>query len=182
MYGADNFGGAIITSTLLIYWLHTHFHMTSGKLAVLYFGMDILSAASYPLAVTISRRIGLINTAVWTHLPCSAMLIIIPFLPTAGWVMGVFLVRSLLVDMDVPTRQSFIAAYVQPDERTAAAGATSIGEQAGQACGPTVGGLAFQFIGATLPFVVGGAIKVGYDLALWFLLRRKESDGIIELA
>lgn len=172
LYVSDNLGSGLVTSTLMIYWLHTHYGMTAGQLAVLYFGMDVLSAISYPLAERLSRRIGLINTAVWTHLPCSVMLMLIPFLPNIASVFVLFLLRSLFVEMDVPTRQSFIASAVQPHERTAAAGVTSLSEQAGQAFGPAVGGLVLQTASAAVPFVAGGALKVVYDLTLWFLFRK----------
>ncbi|MHB8296257.1 MAG: MFS transporter [Acidimicrobiales bacterium] len=167
LFVADSLGSGMVATTLVVYWLHVHFHFGPAALGALLFGVDIASAASFPMAEVISRRIGLLNTAVFTHIPSSVLLMAVPFAP-AGWLAGVLLVtRGLLVEMDVPTRQSYIASIVDPSERKAAAGMTGSGKQAGRALGPLIGGAALQAFGAVVPFVAGGAVKIGYDLALW---------------
>lgn len=177
LFVADSMGSGMVATPLLVYWLHQHFHMNPAALASLFFGMDILSAVSFPLAERIAGTIGLLNTAVFTHIPSSLFLMLVPFAPNAGIAAALLLARGLLVEMDVPTRQSYIASVVDPDERAAAAGVTSVGKQIGRAIGPVIGGLALDISGAVVPFVLGGAIKITYDLILWKSFRQVKGRG-----
>jgi MFS family permease len=170
LFVADAFGSALVTTALLVYWLHNRFGMGAGSLAVLFAATQVLAAISLLLAVPVSKRIGLINTAVWTHIPSSLCLIAVPFMPSAAPVVALLLVRGLLAQMDVPTRQAYIASVVDPEERAAAAGVTTLGYQVGQLAGPTVGG-ATLVAGALAPFLMAGGIKIAYDLTLWYLFR-----------
>lgn len=176
LFVADSFGSAIMTTSLLAYFLHAHFHVAPFWLAVLFFGIRALEAVSYPLAILISRRLGLLNTAVFTHIPSSLLLMAVPLVPTAALASVLLLVRGLLVQMDVPTRQAYISAIVDPEERAAAAGVTTLGRQTGQLVGPGFGGLALSMT-ATLAFVVSGGIKIAYDVALWLSFRHLEPQG-----
>lgn len=171
LFVADSFGSAIVTNGLMVYWLHRHFGLGAGSLAVLFAAIQVLSALSLLLAVPVAKRIGLINTAVWTHIPSSLCLIAVAFVPTAVPAVVLLLVRGLLVEMDIPTRQAYIASVVEPEERAAAAGMTTVGRQVGQLAGPTVGGVTL-LTGALAPFLTAGSIKIAYDLALWYLFRR----------
>lgn len=171
LFVADSFGGSMVTTSLLVYWLHVHFGMQAASLAVLFAAIEVLAAISLLLAAPVARRIGLINTAVWTHIPSSVFLIGVPLVGAAAPASGLLLARGLLASMDIPTRQSYIAAVVDPDERAAAAGVTTLGRQVGQLAGPAVGGVALA-TGALVPFLAAGAIKISYDLALWALFRR----------
>jgi MFS family permease len=167
LFVIDASGSGVVTTPLLVYWLHTHFGMSSPHLALLFFGEQLLEAISFPLAERLSRHLGLLNTAVFTHIPSSLLLIAVPFSPNGMIVALLLLVRGLLVEMDVPTRQSYIAAVVQPTERVEAAGITSIGKQIGRAIGPVMGGLMLGTFGALVPFIGGGVLKICYDLTLW---------------
>ncbi|MHB1682945.1 MAG: MFS transporter [Bacilli bacterium] len=172
LFMADSMGSGMVATPLLVFWLHHQFGMKPLALADLFFGIEVLAAISFPLAEWISRYIGLLNTAVFTHIPSSVFLMLVPFSPNPATAAALLLVRGLLVEMDVPTRQSYIAAVVLPGERKAAAGVTSIGKQAGRAIGPVVGGAMLSTAGAILPFWLGGAVKIAYDLALWSSFRR----------
>lgn len=171
LFVVDASGSGVVTTPLLVYWLHTHFAMSSMHLALLFFGEQLLAAISFPMAERLSRHLGLLNTAVFTHIPSSLLLIAVPFSPN-GTIAALFLLfRGLLVEMDVPTRQSYIAAVVHPTERVEAAGVTSIGKQIGRAIGPVGGGWMLGAFGALAPFVTGGVLKIAYDLTLWYSFR-----------
>ncbi len=170
LFIADAFGSALVTTALLVYWLHARFGMSATHLALLFAGTQVLSAISMLLAAPLARRIGLINTAVWTHIPSSMFLMAVPLMPSAGPAVVLLLARALLVQMDVPTRQAFIASVVDPEERAAAAGVTTMGYQVGQLAGPAVGGITLV-AGALGTFFLAGGIKIAYDLTLWQLFR-----------
>ena len=171
LFVVDASGSGMVTTPLLVYWLHVHFQMSTTHLAFLFFGTDLLAAFSFPLAERLSRHLGLLNTAVFTHIPSSLLLIAVPFSPNGTVAALLLLFRGLLVEMDVPTRQSYIAAVVQPTERVEAAGVTSIGKQIGRAIGPVGGGWMLGAFGALGPFVIGGTLKIAYDLTLWYSFR-----------
>jgi predicted MFS family arabinose efflux permease len=171
LFVVDASGSGVVTTPLLVYWLHVHFQMSTTHLALLFFGTDLLAAVSFPLAERVSRHLGLLNTAVFTHIPSSLLLIAVPFSSNGTVAALLLLFRGLLVEMDVPTRQSYIAAVVQPTERVEAAGVTSIGKQIGRAIGPAGGGWMLGAFGALGPFVLGGALKIAYDLTLWYSFR-----------
>ncbi|MGC8488077.1 MAG: MFS transporter [Clostridia bacterium] len=166
----DAFGSALVTTTLLVYWLHARFGMSAGHLAVLFAATQVLAAISMLLAVPLARRIGLINTAVWTHIPSSLFLMAVPLMPSAAPAVVLLLARALLVQMDVPTNEAYIASVVDPEERAAAAGVTTMGYQTGQLAGPAVGGVTLA-AGALGTFFLAGGIKIAYDLTLWQLFR-----------
>lgn len=167
LFIADSAGSGIVTPTLIIYWLRVHFGLNVVELSTLFFGLDVLSSVSFPLAVRISNRVGLLNTAVFTHIPSSILLIAVPFAPTGIVAALLLLARSVLVEMDVPTRQSYIASIVAPNMRRFAAARTSMGKQTGRAIGPAIGGFIYTSVGSLAPFMLGGIVKIAYDLTLW---------------
>jgi len=114
----------------------------------------------------------LLNTMVFTHLPSNLLLILVPLMPSLGWAIAVLLARFVLSQMDVPTRQAYIAAMVDPEERTAAAAFTNTSRYAARPLGPLVGTALMSAVGFGAPFVVAGAIKSVYDLLLWRVFRR----------
>ncbi len=163
----DSTGSGTVTPALIAFWLHQRYQITLGHLALLYFVMAILNSVSFPLAARISKKIGLLNTAVFTHIPSSLLLIAVPFSGSATIASLFLIARSILVEMDIPTRQSYIASIVAPSLRTKAAARTSMSKQAGRAIGPLIGGATLSTIGAVAPFLIGGVMKIGYDLSLW---------------
>jgi len=171
LFSADAFGSAMVTTTLIGYWLHERYGLGPGALALVFFAARMAASVSYPIAIWLGRRIGLINTAVWTHIPSSLLLAALPLAGGVPGVAGLLVARGLLVEMDVPTRQAFISGAVDPEERAAAAGITTLGRQVGQLAGPAAGGLALALSAPAL-FALAAGVKIAYDLALWGLCRK----------
>jgi MFS family permease len=172
LFALDSFGGGFILQSFLAWWFQQRFGADEATLGLLFFGTNVLSGLSGLAAVPIARRIGLINTMVWTHLPSNVLLMLVPLMPSLPWAMAVLLGRHVLSQMDVPTRQSYVNAIVPPRERSAANGVTSTAKQLGTAVGPIVAGALFgRVAGTALPFLVCGALKTAYDLMLWRAFR-----------
>lgn len=168
----DAFAGGFIMQALLAYWFHVRFGAGPEAIGVLFFGTNLLSALSSLLATRIAERIGLLNTAVFTHLPSNVLLLAVPFMPSFTAAAAVLLARHLLSQMDVPTRQAYTMALVAPEERPAAAGLTASARALVQACAPVVSGVAMSVAATPLPFLLSGGLKIVYDLALYFRFRR----------
>lgn len=169
--GIDAFGGGFVIQTFVSYWFFTRFGVQLGSLAVIFFAIALLNAVSYLAAVKLAGRIGLINTMVFSHIPSNIILMLIPFAPHAGMAIALYLVRGLLSQMDVPTRQSYIMAVVSPEHRTAAAGLTTVSRTFAHSLSPFLAGYLVQALSLSAPFIIGGAIKVAYDLALFAMFR-----------
>jgi MFS family permease len=173
LFALDSFGGGFILQSFLAWWLQQRFGADEATLGLVFFGTNLLSGLSGLVAVPLARRIGLINTMVWTHLPSNLLLMTVPLMPTLPLAIAALLARHLLSQMDVPTRQSYVNAVVDPAERSAANGITATARQLGTAAGPVVAGSLFGSAAATaLPFFVCGTLKCVYDLALWRAFRR----------
>jgi predicted MFS family arabinose efflux permease len=170
LFAVDAFAGGMIVQSLVAYWLAEQFGASEAAIGSLAFGMGVLSAASAPASAWIAARFGLVRTMVFTHLPSNALLCLLPLSTTFAWASLVLLVRASLSQMDVPTRQSFVVAGVDADERSAAAGVTGVARSLGSAAGPAVGGaLMAAWLGA--PFVAAGIIKSVYDALLFLRFR-----------
>lgn len=167
LFALDSFAGALVVQSLVAYWFHVRWGLDPGALAALFFGVNVLSGLSLLTAGWLGSRFGLINTMVFTHLPSNLMLMAIPFMPSAELAVGLFLARMSISQMDVPTRQAFTMAVVDPDERTAAAGITNVARSIAAAVSPTITGFAFSVAALGLPFIAAGALKVGYDLLVY---------------
>jgi MFS family permease len=174
LFSIDAFAGGLIGQTLLALFFHLRFGIPLGTLGVLFFGANLLSALSFLVAVPLARRFGLLNTMVFTHLPSNVLLFLVALMPTFPLAMFLLLLRQLLSQMDVPTRQAYTMALVAPEERTAVASVTSLARSAGSATGPVLAGILLQgpLLPLGLPFLLAGTIKAGYDLALWRLFRQ----------
>jgi predicted MFS family arabinose efflux permease len=134
------------------------------------------NALSHLVAAWLARRIGLLNTIVFTHLPSSILLVCVPWAPGLGWAVVLFLLREALVEMDVPTRQSFILAVVRPEERTLASSMTSATRNLAYATAPVLAGWAMKGLALASPLYFGGGIKMLYDLLLYFSFRRVKPE------
>ena len=172
LFSLDAFGGGFLNDALVAYWFFRRFGIGEQDLGIVFFAVHILNACSHLGAAWLARRIGLVNTMVFTHLPSSLFLIAVPFAPSFKWAILLFLCREALVEMDVPTRQSYVAAVVLPNERTFASGLTNLARNLFWAVGSTVAGLVMQNLSFSAPLVIGGGIKVTYDLALYRAFRR----------
>ncbi len=171
LFGLDSIGGGFLNSALIAYWFFLQYGTSEADLAVLFFAARVLNAVSHVAAAWLSRRIGLLNTMVWTHLPSSVFLIAAPAAPTATLAAVLFLAREALVEMDVPTRQSYVMAVVRPEERTLASGVTNVTRNVAWAVGPSVAGVIMQHLALAGPLVIGGVLKITYDLLLYRAFR-----------
>jgi MFS family permease len=166
LFSIDSFAGGLIVQSMLALWLFQVFGMSLTAAAALFFWSNLLSAASYLAAVPIANRIGLIRTMVFTHLPSSLCLVAIPFVSSLPVVIGLLLLRSLLSQMDVPTRNSYVMAVVTPGERPAAASLTSVPRSLASGLGPVISGYLIMLSGFGWLLLIAGVLKIGYDLAL----------------
>ncbi len=166
LFGIDSIGGGFLSSALIGYWFFRRFGMSEASLAALFFAARVLNTAGHVAAAAIARHLGLVNTMVLTHLPSSLFIMAAPIAPTATVAGILFLCREALVEMDVPTRQSYVMAIVAPHERTVASGLTMLTRNVGWAIGPSIAGFAMQQALAA-PIFIGGAMKITYDLLLY---------------
>ena len=171
LFAIDAFGGGFLIDALVAYWFFKRFGIAENRLAVLFFVVHVLNALSHLGAAALARRIGLIKTMVFTHLPSSIFLIAVPLAPTPTWAIVLFLLRESLVEMDVPTRQSYVAAVVRPEERTFASGVTNLTRNVSWAAASSVAGLLMQKIAFSTPLLLGGGLKIIYDVLLWRAFR-----------
>ncbi|HXV73682.1 MAG TPA: MFS transporter [Sphingomonadales bacterium] len=170
--GMDSLGGGFLTGALVSYWFFHRFGLGEEWLGGIFAAARILNAVSHLAAAWLARKIGLLNTMVFTHIPSSVFLILVPFAPDLGWAVALFLAREGLVEMDVPTRQSYILAVVQPEERAFASGMTTLTRNVAYAAAPGLAGLAMRFLSVSTPLFLGGGIKILYDLLLYRSFRR----------
>jgi len=171
LFSVDSLGSGFITSSLVSLWFFERFDLEMHVIGAIFSASSLLAATSFMLAARISERIGLINTMVYSHLPSNLMTMSIPWMPNLAASSAVYVGRSLLSQMDVPTRQSYIMAIVEPEERSRVSGLINLPRSLTSALGPSIAGFMMQFLGASLPFLVAGALKAGYDLALYFMFR-----------
>jgi MFS family permease len=171
LFAIDSLGGGFLTDALVSYWFFRRFGIAENKLALLFFTVHVLNALSHLGAAWLAKRIGLIKTMVFTHLPSSVFLILAAFMPSARWAVVLFLLRESLVEMDVPTRQSYVAAVVRPEERTFAAGVTNLTRNAAWATASAVAGVFMQQVAFSAPLLLGGGLKIIYDGLLWRAFR-----------
>jgi len=168
LFSIDAFGGGFVPQSLMAYWFHLQFGVEPLVLGFIFFGANLLAAVSSLLAAPIAKRIGLINTMVFTHLPSNLLLILVPLMPTLPLAVAVLLLRYTLSQMDVPTRQSYVMAVVEPDERSAAAGITGIARTTGAAISPSISAVMVSSVNyAALPFYLAGGLKIVYDLLVY---------------
>jgi MFS family permease len=171
LFCVDSFAGGFVVQSLLALWLFERFDLSLSAASLFFFWTGVLSAFSYPVAAWLSRRIGLINTMVFTHIPSSVFLIIAAFSPNLYLTLALLLVRSALSQMDVPTRTSYVMAVVTPAERTAAASVPAVPRSLASAISPAMAGVLLTTAFSGLPLVACGVLKIIYDLALLFTFR-----------
>jgi MFS family permease len=166
LFSLDAFGGGFVVQSLVALWLYQRFGLSISVAGAIFFWTGVLTAFSYLVAARIASRIGLLKTMVFTHLPSSVCLILIPFMPELGYAVALLFVRSALSQMDVPTRSSYVMAVVPPAERAAAASVTSVPRSLASAVSPVLAGYLLGLSPFGWAFVAGGAIKIVYDLLL----------------
>jgi MFS family permease len=171
LFSLDAFGGGFIVQSLLALWLFERFQLSTAVAGTIFFWSGVFSAVSYLVAVRIAKRIGLVNTMVFTHLPANFMLIAMPFVPDLAWVIVLLLARAALSQMDVPTRGSYVMAVVTPAERPAAASVTSVPRSLASAVSPLLAGAMLGVSAFGWPLIVAGVTKSVYDVALLLMFR-----------
>ncbi len=166
LFSLDAFAGGFVLQSFMAYWFHIRFGADEAALGSIFFGANLLAGFSALLAVPLAKKIGLIRTMVFTHLPSNILLILVPLMPNFPLAISMLLLRFSISQMDVPTRQAYTMAVVDPDERSAAAGITGIARSVGASLSPVVAGaLLSVFPGG--PFIVAGGLKIMYDLILF---------------
>lgn len=172
LFALDSVAGGFLTTALLSFFFHERFGVGVEAIGLLFFAARIANAASHVAAAWLAQRIGLVNTMVFTHIPSSLLLATVPFMPTFTIAAALFLLREGLVEMDVPTRQSYVMAVVRPEERAFASGVTHLVRLAGWAIAPAFAGYLMSGSNLALPLLIGAGMKVAYDLMLWRSFRR----------
>ena len=170
LFSIDALAGGLVVDTLIAYWFRVKFGVPVEVLGLTFFAVGLLQTASFLAAPRLADRFGLLRTMVFTHLPSNVLLAAMAFAPTAAVGIALLLARSLLAQMDVPTRQAYVMALVTPPERTAAAAYTNTARYVTRPFGPLLAG-AVGRIALGLPFVLAGAVKSAYDLTLWAWFR-----------
>jgi MFS family permease len=173
LFAVDAFAGGLIVQGFMAYWFVARFHAPAQTTGLIFAAGNILSALSLFAAAWLSKRFGLLNTMVFTHLPSNILLALIPLAPTLPVAAALLLARYSLSQMDVPTRQAFVVAIVPPHERVYAAGITSAVRPIAASISPLLSTVAMQLASAGIPFFAAGSIKAGYDLAVYFAFRRQ---------
>lgn len=171
LFAVDAFAGGFIVQSFIVFWFGRQFGVGAEVMGLAFFGVGLLQAASSVAAGWLGARIGLLNTMVFTHLPSNILLVLIPLAPSLWLAIALLLGRSALSQMDVPARQAYVAALVDPSERTAAAAYTNAARHLVRPAGPALA-TASMSMAAGIPFLIAGGLKSAYDIALYFNFRR----------
>ena len=183
LFAIDSFAGGFVIQSIVSLWFYARFGADLSTISYILSISGVVTAFSFMAAARIADRIGLINTMVFTHLPANVLIILVAFAPTLPIAAILYLIRMALSQMDVPTRQSYIVSVVKDEERTAATGITNISRNISQALSPSLAGYIIQSLSLFFaPFLIGGVLKVIYDIALYFSFRnikpqQEEEDG-----
>lgn len=178
LFALDAFAGGFVVQSMVAYWFHLKFGAEAGTLGVIFFGSNLLAGISALLAARIAAKIGLIRTMVFTHLPSNLLLMLVPLMPTLPLAIALLLIRFSISQMDVPTRQAYMMAIVQPHERSAASGITNIARSVGAMIAPAMTGQLFANANwIALPFFLAGGLKIVYDLLLYRSFKQSDLLG-----
>jgi predicted MFS family arabinose efflux permease len=171
LFAVDSFAGGFVIQSIVSFWFYTKFGADLSTLSYIFAIAGILTAISYLLADKIASKIGLVSTMVYTHIPSNILLILVAFAPSLPLAIALYFARMSLSQMDVPTRQSYLMAVVNENERVVAAGITNTSRNIAQAVSPSLAGI---IIGSLLsaPFVIGGVLKIAYDIGIFLNFRK----------
>ena len=172
LFAIDAVAGGFLTTALLAFFFYKRFGVDESIIGLLFFVARVANAGSHLAAAWLAKRIGLVRTMVFTHIPSSVLLLTVPFMPNFTTAAILFLLRESLVEMDVPTRQSYVMAVVRPEERTFASGITHLVRLAGWAIAPAFAGALMSGVSLAVPLYIGAGMKIAYDLALWYAFRK----------
>ena len=172
LFALDAFAGGFIVQSIIAYWFYLRYKTDLNALGGIFFGTNLLAALSFLAAPAIARRFGLLNTMVFTHLPSNVLLLLVPLMPNLELAIVMLLVRNLLSQLDVPTRQSYTMAVVDAEERAASAGILSVARNGGAALAPLFTGPILAVPSLGLPFLLAGGLKIIYDLWIFAVFRK----------
>jgi MFS family permease len=172
LFAIDSFAGGFAIQSIVSFWFFTKFDIDLSILSYIFSIGSVLTAFSYIIAAKIADKIGLINTMVFTHIPSNILLILLAFAPTLEMAIVFYMIRMALSQMDVPTRQSYIVGVVEENERTASAGITNMSRNIAQAISPSITGYIIGVLSLSAPFVIGGLLKIIYDITLYINFRK----------
>jgi MFS family permease len=172
LFAIDSFAGGFAIQSIVSFWFFTKFDIDLSILSYIFSIGSVLTAFSYIIAAKIADKIGLINTMVFTHIPSNILLILLAFAPTLEMAIVFYMIRMALSQMDVPTRQSYIVGVVKENERTASAGITNMSRNIAQAISPSITGYIIGVLSLSAPFVIGGLLKIIYDITLYINFRK----------
>jgi predicted MFS family arabinose efflux permease len=178
LMGIDSFAGGFVLQSIVSYWFYTRYQVSLTELSVIFFTTGVLSSIAFIVSGKLADRIGAINTMVFTHLPSSILLILIPLAPSFILSLGLYIARQPLSLMDIPARQSYTMSVVRPSERTFAAGFSNMSSNAGRGASPTISGFVLQSISLSAPFFICGALKIAYDLTLYMNFRKVKESAL----
>jgi MFS family permease len=172
LFALDSFGGGFVVASFIVFWFQKKFGASTELMGLVFFFVGLLQSGSSIVAGRVAERIGLLNTMVFTHLPSNVLLILVPFMPNLGLAIAMLLARFAISQMDVPARQAYVVGVVGPAERTAAASYTNTARYVVRPGGSLLGGYVTDAVGLSSPFVIGGAMKIVYDLILLATFRK----------
>ena len=172
LFAVDSFGGGFVIQSIVSFWFYTKSGADLSSLSYIFAVAGVLTAISYIASSKIASKIGLVNTMVFTHIPSNVLLILLAFAPSLSIAVSLFFARMSLSQMDVPTRQSYIMGVVSENERIHAAVYTNTSRNISQAISPSITGIIIQTLSLSAPFVVGGVLKIVYDVGIFFSFRK----------
>jgi predicted MFS family arabinose efflux permease len=176
LFAVDSLGGGLVIPAVIAYWLHIRFGAAIQVLGPALGAMAFVQAGSFEAASRLADRFGLVKTMVFTHLPSNLLLILVPFSPTLAVAVGILILRFSISQMDVPTRQAYVASIVPASERAGALALAGTVRGVAQAVGPALAGLAIQAASFGTPFFVAGSLKIAYDLGLYAAFRKRPAE------
>ena len=177
LFSVDAFAGGLVLNSLVSLWLMERFGLTLASAGAFFFWAGLASAVSQLVAPWLARRIGLLNTMVFTHIPANACLIAAALAPNLPLALALLLVRALLSQMDVPTRTAYVMSVVTPSERAAAASFTTVPRSLASAASPALAGALFAAGWLAAPLLLCGVLKIAYDFTLWRACRGHPLQG-----
>ena len=172
LFAIDSFGGGFVIQSIVSFWFYTKFGADLSSLSYIFAVSGVLTAISYMASTKIASKIGLVNTMVFTHIPSNVLLILLAFAPSLSIAVSLLFARMSLSQMDVPTRQSYIMGVVSENERIPAAVFTNTSRNISQAISPSITGIIIQTLSLSAPFVIGGVLKIVYDVGIFFSFRK----------
>jgi len=172
LFAVDSFAGGFVIQSIVAFWFYSKFGADLSVLSYIFSVAGVLTALSFLVATKIASKIGLINTMVFTHIPSNILLILLAFAPNFSVAILLYLARMGLSQMDVPTRQSYIVSIVNENERVAAASITNTSRNVAQAVSPSLAGAVIQVLSLSTPFIIGGILKIAYDIGMFANFRK----------